>query len=143
LVSWMLARFNAPCRTWPAKAGNPVDVSGRRVPGILLIGETLDAAMSFSGSLEVRKRFPSSSLIALPGGTSHANSLAGNECLDNQIADYLASGTLPPRKPGNRPDATCDPLPVPAPVATAAGQLRSADSSKYALLDKLLHRGRL
>jgi pimeloyl-ACP methyl ester carboxylesterase len=140
-LTWNNAWFNAPCRTWPAKSGNPVNVSGRKVPGILLVGETLDAATPFSGSLEVRKRFPKSSLIALPGGTTHANSLFGNECLDNQIADYLVSGKLPARKPGNRPDATCEPLPVPVPGAAA--QLRSADNGSHALLDKLLHGRRL
>ncbi|HEY3631306.1 MAG TPA: alpha/beta hydrolase [Jatrophihabitantaceae bacterium] len=56
-----------------------------------------------------------SSLIALPGGTSHANSLSGNTCLDNRIAAYLAKGTLPRRKPGNGPDTTCAPRPAPAP----------------------------
>ena len=68
----------------------------------------------------MRKLFPHSSLIALPGGTSHANSLFGDACEDDQIAAYLADGTLPPRKPGPGPDTTCDPLPVPDPTAAAA-----------------------
>ena len=67
----------------------------------LLIDETLDAATPYEGSLQVRKLYPNSSLIALPGGTSHANSLSGDACLDDQIADYLATGKLPARKPGN------------------------------------------
>ena len=58
----------------------------------------------------MRRRYPRARLIAEPGGTSHANSLAGNACVDDQIAAYLADGTLPPRKPGNRPDAICAPL---------------------------------
>jgi TAP-like protein len=110
----------APCVFWPAPAGKPVRVNGRRIPGILLIGETLDAATPFAGSLEVRRRFPNASLIALPGGTSHANSLFGNACVDDQIAAYLADGTLPPRRPGNRPDAICAPFPQPVPNAAAA-----------------------
>ena len=117
--TWANAWYNAPCLTWPAKAGRPTNVDGRHVAGALLIGETLDAATPFTGSLEVRRRFPSSSLIASPGGTSHAVSLFGNVCVDNQIADYLATGKLPPRKPGNGPDATCQPLPQPVPTATA------------------------
>ncbi len=76
-----------------------------------MIDETLDAATPYPGSLVVRKLFPGASLIALPGGTSHANSLFGDACEDNQIAAYLAHGTLPDRKPGNRADATCKPLP--------------------------------
>jgi pimeloyl-ACP methyl ester carboxylesterase len=117
--TWANAWYNAPCLYWPAKAGKPTRVDGRHVAGPLLIGETLDAATPFNGSLEVRKRFPASSLIASPGGTSHAVSLFGNACVDNQIADYLATGKLPPRKPGNGPDAICQPLPQPAPTAVA------------------------
>ena len=75
-MTWGNAWFNAPCIFWPAKASKPVNVTGSKVKaGILLIDETLDAATPYSGSLEVRKRFPTSRLIALPGGTSHANSL--------------------------------------------------------------------
>lgn len=129
MYTWANAWFNAPCAFWPAKPGRAVDVNGRRVPPILLIDETLDGATPFQGSLEVRKRFPQSVLLAEPGGTSHATSLSGNACVDNTIADYLATGALPPRQPGNGPDTTCDPLPVPVPVAgpvTAVPALASA-----------------
>jgi pimeloyl-ACP methyl ester carboxylesterase len=118
--TWGNAWFNAPCLYWPAKAHTPVKVDGRKVAGALLVGETLDAATPFEGSLEVRRRFPNASLIALPGGTTHSGSLNGNTCLDDQIADYLATGKLPTRKAGDRPDTTCDPLPEPVPAATAS-----------------------
>jgi hypothetical protein len=90
------------------------------VAGALLIDETLDAATPYEGSLEVRRLFPRSSLIAEPGGTTHAGSLLGNACVDDQIADYLATGKLPIRKPGNGADALCAPLPQPVPQSTAA-----------------------
>jgi hypothetical protein len=96
------------------------------VAPILLIDETLDAPTPYTGSLEVRKRYPQASLLAEPGGTSHADSLFGNECVDNTIADYLATGALPPRQAGAGPDATCDPLPVPVPAASAAPAARAA-----------------
>jgi pimeloyl-ACP methyl ester carboxylesterase len=115
-LTWDNVWFNAPCLTWPAPAHEPLEIEGGTVAP-LLIDETLDAATPFPGSLEVRKLFPKSSLIALPGGTSHANSLSGDACLDNQIADYLATGKLPARKPGNGPDTTCAPLPLPVPKA--------------------------
>jgi pimeloyl-ACP methyl ester carboxylesterase len=131
--TWGNAWFNAPCLFWPAKASKPVNVNGSKVKaGILLIDETLDAATPYPGSLEVRRRFPTSSLIALPGGTSHANSLYGNACEDDQIAAYLATGTLPARKPGNRADTTCAPLPVPDPTAPAAAASSSAAGSAAA-----------
>jgi pimeloyl-ACP methyl ester carboxylesterase len=139
-LTWGNAWFNAPCAFWPVKPSRPVDVDGRGVAPILLVGETLDAATPFEGSIEVRKRFPGSRLIGLPGGTSHAMSLFGNECLDNQIAAYLADGTLPARKPGKGADTTCAPLPVPDP--TAAALRTAAPSAERTLLDQVLHTGR-
>jgi pimeloyl-ACP methyl ester carboxylesterase len=118
--TWGNAWFNAPCLYWPAKADKPVDVNGSQVASALLIDETLDAATPYEGSLEVRRRFPNSSLIAEPGGITHAGTLGGNACVDDQIADYLTSGRLPARKPGNRADTTCAPLPQPDPTASSA-----------------------
>jgi pimeloyl-ACP methyl ester carboxylesterase len=145
--TWGNAWFNAPCAFWPAQADRPVDVDGRRVPPILLIDETLDAPTPFPGSLEVRKRFPRSSLLAEPGGTSHAFSLFGNACVDNTVADYLATGKLPPRKPGKGPDTTCDPLPVPVPVSSAAtvpalATAGAAASARLQVLTSLIDHGR-
>jgi pimeloyl-ACP methyl ester carboxylesterase len=119
--TWNNAWFNAPCVYWPTKPSTPVRIDGSKVAGALLIDETLDAATPFPGSLQVRKLFPRSSLIAEPGGTTHADSLFGDLCVDDQVADYLASGKLPARKPGNGPDTTCAPLPDPVPTAASAG----------------------
>jgi pimeloyl-ACP methyl ester carboxylesterase len=113
--TWANTWFNAPCRTWPAKAGTPVEVDGAKVAPILMIDETLDAATPYSGSLVVRKLFPRARLLAEPGGTSHADSLAGDTCVDDAVAAYLGAGSLPARKPGEGPDLTCAPLPVPTP----------------------------
>jgi pimeloyl-ACP methyl ester carboxylesterase len=119
--TWANAWFNAPCLTWPAKAGTPVNVNGSKVKSGLLVDGTLDAATPYTGSLEVRRLYPHSSLLALPGGTSHANSLFGNACEDNTIARYLATGALPQRRAGNNTaDAFCAPLPQPVPTSGAA-----------------------
>jgi pimeloyl-ACP methyl ester carboxylesterase len=119
-LTWNNAWFNAPCRTWSAPAGKPVNVRGQHVPPILLISETEDAATPFAGALEVRKRFPRSVLIEGVGGTTHAGSLSGVSCTDDRIATYLLTGDLPPRRPGNRSDVKCEPVPPPA--ATEATQ---------------------
>ena len=113
--TWANTWFNAPCRTWPAKAGTPVDVDGAKVAPILMIDETLDAATPYAGSLAVRKLFPKARLLAEPGGTTHADSLSGNACVDQTVASYLDDGSLPARKAGETADATCAPLPVPTP----------------------------
>jgi hypothetical protein len=96
-----------------------VNVDGSKVPSVLMIDETLDAATPYEGSLEVRKRFPGAVLIAEPGGTSHAITPRGNACVDNKIADYLATGALPPRQPGREADVECAPLPLPVPPRAA------------------------
>jgi pimeloyl-ACP methyl ester carboxylesterase len=114
--TWGNAWFNAPCAFWPARAARPVDVKGRHVPPILLVSETLDAATPITGSLEVRQRFRASSLIAVDGGTTHANSLfGGNACVDDQIAAYLLDGTTPPRQ-RRGPDVVCAAVPEPEPA---------------------------
>lgn len=84
--TWDNAWYNAPCLYWHGDAGTPVTVDGSKVDSALLIDETLDAATPYKGSLEVRKRFPNASLIAEPGGTTHADSLWGDACVDNRIA---------------------------------------------------------
>jgi pimeloyl-ACP methyl ester carboxylesterase len=114
-VTWSNTWLNAPCLFWPVKPGPTVTVDGEGVAPVLLIGETLDAATPFSGSLEVRRRFPQARLISLPGGTNHAFSLSGNGCLDDSVAAYLADGTLPERRRGSTADATCAPLAPPEP----------------------------
>ena len=113
--AWGNAWLNAPCLFWPAKASKPVPVDGRGVGGVLMIDETLDAATPFTGSLEVRRRYPGASLIAEPGGTSHAITPRGDTCVDNQISAYLSTGALPARKHGDGPDLVCQPLPQPVP----------------------------
>jgi pimeloyl-ACP methyl ester carboxylesterase len=133
--TWDNAWFNAPCLHWPAPAHHPVQVaglgSGKAIHSALLIDETLDAATPFPGSLEVRKLFPNSVLLAEPGGTSHADSLFGNLCVDGTIASYLETGKTPPRKAHAEWDLTCKPLPVPNPTTdqSAASAANAANSA--------------
>lgn len=94
-LTWGNAWFNAPCAFWLAKSSHPTEVRGKNLPPFLLLGETLDAATPFTGSLEVRKRFSSASLIATDGGTTHANSLAGNACVDDPSLPTCRTGPRP------------------------------------------------
>jgi pimeloyl-ACP methyl ester carboxylesterase len=118
--TWGNAWYNAPCLYWPARAHQPLKIDGSHVPSALLIDETLDAATPFSGSLEVRRLFQNAVLLAEPGGTTHADSLDGDLCVDNTIANYLALGQLPARLAGNGPDVLCKPLPVPVPTSASS-----------------------
>ena len=110
--TWANAWFNAPCLHWPAPASRqtPMQINGSGISSALLIDETLDAATPFEGSLEVRKLFPHSVLLAEPGGTTHADSLSGDLCVDNTIANYLASGGCrrgTRTRSGTRPASRC------------------------------------
>jgi pimeloyl-ACP methyl ester carboxylesterase len=116
-LTWSNAWFNAPCLYWGAKAHKPVRINGKATTSVLLIDETLDAATPYSGSLEVRKLYPNASLLAEPGGTTHADSLSGDACVDDLVATYLKTGHRPARKSGNRADALCKPLPRPNPTS--------------------------
>ncbi len=118
--TWANAWFNAPCIYWPAASSRPASVNGSHIRNGLLIDETLDAATPFGGSLEVRKLFPHAVLLAEPGGTTHADSLSGDICVDSTIAAYLTSGTLPERNAYAAWDKTCKPLPLPVPSSANA-----------------------
>ena len=127
--TWGNAWYNAPCLNWAGRAADPVKVDGRRTPPILLLSETKDAATPYAGSLEVRKIFPRSVLLEGVGGTTHAGSLFGNQCVDGTIAGYLATGALPKRVKANRSDKQCQPTAQPNPANGAAGKRAAAPSS--------------
>ncbi|RJQ76282.1 alpha/beta hydrolase [Pseudonocardiaceae bacterium YIM PH 21723] len=129
--SWANAWYNAPCLYWPAKPGKPVDINPKGAPKVLILSEELDGATPYPGALEARRLFRDSSLISVPNGTVHGAGLGGNLCVDNQIAAYLADGTLPPRTAGNgHSDTTCTPrpLPVPAPEKPAVSASTRAEA---------------
>jgi pimeloyl-ACP methyl ester carboxylesterase len=119
-ATWGNAWFNAPCMFWAAAGGTPTSISGTSTP-FLFVDETLDAATPFEGSLYARSIFANSVLIAVDGGTTHAGTLfSGNDCTDQAIADYIATGALPPRQPGSDADVVC-PAPRRPTPRTAAG----------------------
>ena len=104
-----------------------MQINGSGVQSTLLIDETLDAATPFTGSLEVRKLFPHSVLLAEPGGTTHAETPTGEDpCVDDTIGNYLATGALPPRNNHALWDKTCPPPPTPVPQPAAASAARGS-----------------
>jgi len=120
-LTWGNTWYNAPCLNWTAKAGTPTKVTGSKVKSrILLISETFDAATPYSGSLAVRRLFPTASLIEGVNGTTHSGSLSGVPCTDNTVARYLATGKVPKRLPGSTSDKKCRPVPAPQPGSALA-----------------------
>jgi hypothetical protein len=119
-VTWSNTWYNAPCLSWHAAHRARPAVSGRSVTAkMLLISETKDAATPYAGAVEVRRRFPSASLVAGIGGTTHASSLSGVGCVDNTVADYLRTGIVPTRVSGSRADRRCPRLAPPQPWSSA------------------------
>jgi pimeloyl-ACP methyl ester carboxylesterase len=130
--AWSNTWFNAPIHYWGAKPGKAFPIGDRRkeLPPILLVQSTLDAATPYPGGPQMRKLFPSATLIAELGGKTHSNTLNGNACLDDKVAAYLADGTLAPRKPGRGADVSCDALPALNDPNPNAMSLRSAGPGK-------------
>ncbi|HEU5475152.1 MAG TPA: alpha/beta fold hydrolase [Actinophytocola sp.] len=131
-ATWGNAWFNAPCLYWGARAGTPVRIDGSRVRNALLINETLDSATPYEGALVTRRLFPNSVLIEGVGGTTHSGSLSGVACTDDRIAEYLRTGALPARVPGNRSDVQCPPVPRPDPSAAAQSRTAAATGTSVA-----------
>jgi pimeloyl-ACP methyl ester carboxylesterase len=117
-LTWANTWYNAPCLSWQAPPRTKPPVSGRAVTSkILLVSETRDAATPYSGALAARSLFPSSSLIAGVGGTTHSSSLSGVACVDDAVAAYLRTGAVPTRLSGTRADLACPRLREPDPFA--------------------------
>ncbi len=128
-LTWGNTWYNAPCLTWHAPSRARLSVSGAAVPAkMLLISETGDAATPYAGALAVRRLFPSASLIAGVGGTTHASSLSGVACVDNAVASYLRNGQVPTRLSGTRADRSCPR--VPPPSATGSGARSSVPGDR-------------
>jgi pimeloyl-ACP methyl ester carboxylesterase len=116
-LTWGNTWYNAPCLSWKAPSHRRLFVSGSALTSkVLLISETRDAATPYSGALEARRLFPTASLVAGVGGTTHASSLSGVPCVDDSIASYLRTGVVPKRVAGNRSDRHCPRLLPPQPV---------------------------
>jgi hypothetical protein len=140
-LTWANAWFNGPCYHWPAKAAPHTRITGRGVGSALLVGETLDAATPYSGSLHLRSIFKKSRLIGVAGGTSHAVSPGASRCVDRRIFDYLATGKLPARKAGSGADVRCAAPPLPRPNAgLLSTRARPAGSSSPSFADAVAAR---
>lgn len=132
--TWGNTWYNAPCLTWPAAPKRQFKISGAKVKvPVLMINETKDAATPYSGALAMRQLFPTSVLLAGVNGTTHAGSLSGVGCVDNRIAEYLATGKVPARQRGSRADVFCKPVPAPQPT-TGSARVMGPNNLRAALL---------
>ncbi|MEU9577415.1 alpha/beta hydrolase [Streptomyces chilikensis] len=122
-MTWSNAWYNAPCASWPVEGlRRPVDVANDKVPPVLILQATGDAATPYAGAVRTHRLLRNSSLVVEEGGGNHGVTLAGNACLDRHLAAYLTDGTVPRRSSGDA-DATCPARPAPRPATDAARHL--------------------
>lgn len=111
--TWGNAWYNAPCLTWPAQAGTPVNVGhADGIPPVLLFQATNDAATPFPGGVEMNQRLKGSRLVIEDGGRTHGVVERGNACIDDKFAAFLTDGTLPAN------ESHCARLPEPVPPSS-------------------------
>lgn len=139
-MAWNNTWYNASCLFWKAPAQPRQRVSGAALTSkVLLISETRDAATPYAGALAVRNLFPSASLVAGVGGTTHSSSLSGVGCVDNAVAGYLRTGIVPARLAGRRADRSCPRVLPPQPWKTYLSRAQGASGSVDPLPPMLRH----
>ncbi|MFF0427918.1 MULTISPECIES: alpha/beta hydrolase [unclassified Streptomyces] len=113
--TWNNAWYNAPCAFWPVDSLTPPDVTNDQVPPVLILQATDDAATPYEGGVALHRLMRGSSLVVEEGGGNHGVTLGGNDCLDEHLASYLATGKVPRGKDDAEVDAVCAALPDPEP----------------------------
>jgi pimeloyl-ACP methyl ester carboxylesterase len=114
--AWDNAWFNAACAFWPVTGpAKPFQVDGAKLPPVLMLQGTLDAATPYAGAQDAHKLLPTARMVVVEGGGNHGQSLESppDSCVQNYLNSYLAAGAVP-EKPG-LVNATCAPTPDPAP----------------------------
>jgi pimeloyl-ACP methyl ester carboxylesterase len=114
--AWDNAWFNAACAFWPVSGpAQPFQVNGAKLPPVLMLQGTLDAATPYAGAQNAHKLLPSARMVVVEGGGNHGQSLESppDTCVQNYLNNYLATGAVP-ENPG-LVNATCAPTANPVP----------------------------
>jgi pimeloyl-ACP methyl ester carboxylesterase len=125
--AWDNAWFNAACAFWPVKgASQPFQVNGAKLPPVLMLQGTLDAATPYQGAQTAHKLLPTARMVVVEGGGNHGQSLESpaNNCVQSYVNGYLDSGTLPDK--AGLVNATCSPTPDPTPLSLESQAVRHA-----------------
>ena len=117
--TWLNAWYNAACAFWPVHGpAEPLQINGTRLPGILMLQGTLDAATPYAGAQDAHRLLPSARMVVVEGGGNHGQSFEQppDACVQGYVNAYLASGALPQGHQGSGlVNATCQAVPDPAP----------------------------
>ncbi|MEU6748951.1 alpha/beta hydrolase [Spirillospora sp. NPDC046719] len=117
-LTWGNVWFNAPCLTWPAKAGTPVNVGRNpQLPGNILQFEgSEDAATPLAGALDMHRRLKGSQLVIQDGDRTHCIVHRGSAAVDAIFDRYFLTGERPGQSVTHVPQLG-DPVP---PAQTSA-----------------------
>ncbi|MEU8797014.1 alpha/beta hydrolase [Spirillospora sp. NPDC048819] len=131
-MTWSNAWFNAPCLSWPAKAGEPVNIGHtRNLPdNILLFQSTHDAATPYKGALDMQSRLRGSRMVVQDGDRTHCIVHRGSAEVDAYFDAYFLRGERPEKRTVHVPQLG-DPVP---PSQTSARTLTGTVSPKAARL---------
>ncbi len=114
--AWDNAWYNAACAFWPVSGpAEPFKVTGAKLPPVLMLQGTLDAATPYAGAQNAHKLLPTARMVVVEGGGNHGQSLESpaDSCVDGYLNSYLADGTVPEK--AGLVNATCAPVPDPTP----------------------------
>jgi pimeloyl-ACP methyl ester carboxylesterase len=115
-MAWDNAWYNAACAFWPVTGPDkPFQVDGAKLPPVLMLQGTLDAATPYAGAQDAHELLPTARMVVVEGGGNHGQSLESpeNTCVQDYLNDYLGTGALP-EAPG-LVNATCPTPPAPSP----------------------------
>jgi pimeloyl-ACP methyl ester carboxylesterase len=114
--AWDNAWFNAACAFWPVQGpAKPFQVNGAKLPPVLMLQGTLDAATPYAGAQNAHKLLPTARMVVVEGDGNHGQSLETppDACVQGYLNNYLATGAIPDQ-PG-LVNATCAPTADPTP----------------------------
>jgi pimeloyl-ACP methyl ester carboxylesterase len=115
-MAWVNTWYNAACAFWPVTGPDkPFQVNGAKLPPVLMLQGTLDAATPYPGAQDAHQLLPTARMVVVEGGGNHGQSLETpeNTCVQNYLNNYLASGAVPEQ--AGLVNATCTPTADPSP----------------------------
>jgi pimeloyl-ACP methyl ester carboxylesterase len=122
LFAWSNTWYAAPCAFWPVAGQTPLDVATTKVPQVLMVQSTGDAATPYEGAMRMHAAMGGSRLVVEEDGGNHGIAFAGNRCIDSYVLTYLTNGRRPSLS--GPVDARCattkDPQPLTRTVAGAS-----------------------
>lgn len=96
LAAWYNSWGIAPCAMWPGPRNEPLKITGRGLPPVLMFNSVHDIATPYEGAQEMHRSLPSSVLVTEQNAGKHGVfGLAENNEADRIGADYLVRGALP------------------------------------------------